>query len=558
MSLMPTGFCVGRRGGYPKVERHGGTFPTKSDLPKQNPMAPEKEQEHEYEYEHDDEIDQDLLGGPMSASEIKMEAEIQQALRRMQEAGCVFADARFYVDDSRETLFLYDGNPEENSATQERGLGVRVLFDGAWGFAATADLGAVSLCFDRALANSHAAARLPGFRKDPGVARPTRGSYISPVVREPQEVPLAEKLALVRSIDEELQASHVAHRFVMVQFQHFHVCYWNSEGSVVERRLINAFAIMCVMAPDQLGRLQRRSYNLCGTGKGTRGYESFAAPEAFLAHTTRVKEELALLLAAEPLTPGCRDVILLPGQGYLQVHETIGHALELDRILGYELSFAGGSHVRPEMIGTLSYGSEKLNCQAGVTPNSPGTFGFDDEGTPQRDYPLIRQGLLVGVLSSRAELAEANAAAGREVVKESGSAARACAFYRPPIDRMTNINILPGTDGTLDDVIAATEDGVILDEPTSWSIGSNREHFHFGCEIAWEVKDGVRTRVLKNPSYHGHTLPFWHALDLVGDESTWSLQQVANCGKGEPNQIMQVGHGVPVMRFCGVDTGENG
>ena len=160
------------------------------------------------------------------------------------------------------------------------------------------------------------------------------------------------------------------------------------------------------------------------------------------------------------------------------------------------------------------------------------------------------------MLSSRAELGEANAAAGREVVRESGTAARACAFYRPPIDRMTNINILPGEDGTLDDIIAATEDGVILDEPASWSIGSNREHFHFGCEIAWEVKDGRRTRVLKNPTYHGHTLPFWHALDMVGDERTWSLQQVANCGKGEPNQIMEVGHGVPVMRFHEVETGE--
>ena len=192
----------------------------------------------------------------------------------------------------------------------------------------------------------------------------------------------------------------------------------------------------------------------------------------------------------------------------------------------------------------------------GVTPNSPGTFGFDDEGTPQHDYPLIEKGILVGVLSSRAELAEANAAAGRQVVGDSGACARACAFYRPPIDRMTNVNIIPGEDGTLDDIIKATEDGVILDVPASWSIGSNREHFHFGCEIAWEVKDGQRTRVLKNPSYHGHTLPFWHALDRSAMQRTWTLQQVPNCGKGEPNQIMEVGHGMPVMRFHDVDTGE--
>ena len=492
----------------------------------------------------------------MSIRVAEVEAIVLQALREMEEAGCTFADARLYDDDANEVLLLYDGNPEGNSARQERGIGVRVLADGAWGFAATADLTAIPATFARALANSRAAARLPGFRKDLGPAQPTRGSYRSPVVRDPFEVPLKEKLAFLQEVDAALQGSHVAHRYVYTEFQRRQVHYWNSEGTAVERRQVNTFAVMLAMAPDASGRLQRRSYELCGDGHGSSGFEWLGDPAAFAAHAPRVREELAQLLAADALAPGRRDVILLPGQGFLQVHETIGHALELDRILGYELSFAGGSHVHPSMIGTLSYGSEKLNCQAGTTPHSPGTFGYDDDGSPQRCYPLINKGLLVNVLSSRADLGEANAVAGREVVTESGTASRACAFYRPPIDRMTNVNILPGEDGTLEDIIAATEDGVILDVPASWSIGSNREHFHFGCEIAWEVKEGRRTRVLKNPTYHGHTLEFWHTLDKVADARTWSLQQVPNCGKGEPNQIMEVGHGVPVMRFHGVETGE--
>lgn len=251
-------------------------------------------------------------------------------------------------------------------------------------------------------------------------------------------------------------------------------------------------------------------------------------------------------------------MILLPGQGFLQVHETIGHALELDRILGYELSFAGGSHVRLEHVGSLRYGSEKLTCRAGVSPDSPGTFGYDDEGSPQADYELIRKGILVGVLSSRTDLAEANALAGKTLFRASGTAARACAFYRPPIDRMANIDVDPGSDGSLEDIVAATEDGVVLDVPVSWSIGSNREHFHFGCEIAWEVKDGRKGRVLKNPTYQGHTLEFWRSLDKVGSRGTWRVQQVPNCGKGEPNQIMELGHGIPVMRFANVVTGERG
>jgi TldD protein len=169
---------------------------------------------------------------------------------------------------------------------------------------------------------------------------------------------------------------------------------------------------------------------------------------------------------------------------------------------------------------------------------------------------LIDKGILVNVLSSRATMMEANRRAGRTVVPETGTSARASTFYRSPIERMTDIDIDPGDDGTLEDIVADTGNGVILDVPTSWSIGSNREHFHFGCEIAWEVKDGKRTKIYKNPTYQAHTLDFWRSLDKVGDRSTWCLQQVPNCGKGEPNQIMELGHGVPVMRFKDVQTGE--
>ena len=198
-----------------------------------------------------------------------------------------------------------------------------------------------------------------------------------------------------------------------------------------------------------------------------------------------------------------------------------------------------------------------MNVSAfGSIENSPGTFGYDDDGSPERDYLLIDKGILKDVLSSRAMIHEANEKAGREVFSEIGGVARATAFYRAPIDRMTNVNIVPGNDGNLEDIIATTEDGIVVDNPTSWSIGSNREHFHFGCQIAWEVKNGKRTRVLRNPTYQGHTLEFYSSLDAVGDESTWRVEQVPNCGKGEPNQIMQLGHGIPVIRFANVITGE--
>lgn len=486
-----------------------------------------------------------------------LEARIKQQIERVTGQGAEYVDARCHVQDDSETIILYDGNLEGNESSFETGLGVRVLFGGAWGFAATSDMGALDDCFAQALQNACTAARLVGVPLHIGRKPAHTSRFTSPVERDPFTVPLPDKLEFLGALDARMKADWIARRFVYADFQRKHVHFFSSEGTQVERRLVNVFAKMMVMALDRDGRMQRRSQDLFTTGAGTRGFEMLLQPELFGAHVERIKDELSQLLQADELTHGRRSVILLPGQGHLQVHETIGHPLELDRILGYELSYAGGSFVDLDAIGKLRYGSEKLSVSAfGGIANSPGSFGYDDEGSPERDYLLIDRGLLVNALTSRAMIDEANRKAGRTVFDETGGAARATAFYRAPIDRMTNVNILPGQDGTLEDIIARTENGVVLDNPVSWSIGSNREHFHFGCEIAWEVKDGRRTRVLRNPTYQGHTIEFYHSLSAVGDATTWRVCQVPNCGKGEPNQIMQIGHGVPVVRFDNVITGE--
>jgi TldD protein len=252
-----------------------------------------------------------------------------------------------------------------------------------------------------------------------------------------------------------------------------------------------------------------------------------------------------------------RSVILLPGIMYLQTHETIGHALELDRILGYELAFAGGSFVTLNDFGSLRYGSARLTARADATlPNTPGSFGYDDDGVPAQNNLLIDKGILVGAITGRQMVEEANAKARKQIFSGSGGANRATAFYRVPIERMTNINIDPGADGSLDDIVKHTEKGVILDGDRSWSIGSNREQFHFGTEIGWLVDNGQVSGVVKNSTYKGDTLKFWNSLSAVGDESTWQVKYVDNCGKGQPSQVMQLGHGVPVCRFDNVRIGE--
>ncbi len=483
--------------------------------------------------------------------------EIRSRIGDTIDAGAEFADASHYVDDSSETLLLYDGNLEANDTEAESGVGVRVLWGGAWGFAATSDLADIAACFGRATQNAKTAAGLMNAPLSMGKQPAQVGSYSSPVETDPFSISLADKLDFLQAIDAELTADWILRRVVLARFQRKNIRFWSSDGSEIEKALVNTFATMVIMAPDADGKMQRRSHELYTTGEGGRGWELVSAPQLFSENADRIKSELSELTKAPPLEHGRRSVILLPGQGHLQVHETIGHPLELDRILGYELSYAGGSFVTLDDFGKLRYGSEKLNASSyGGIVNSPGSFGFDDDGTPERDYLLIDKGMLVDALTSRAMVREANERAGREVFSEVGGVARATSFYRAPIDRMTNVNLVPGDDGTLDDIVSGTEDGVVLDNPTSWSIGSNREHFHFGCEIAWEVKDGQVTRVLKDPTYQGHTLEFYGSLSAVGDKSTWRVEQVANCGKGEPNQIMQLGHGVPVIRFDDVITGE--
>ncbi len=482
---------------------------------------------------------------------------ITRNIGRVMDAGAQYSDARWYEDDSSEMLLLLDGNLEGNDTTVESGLGVRVLYGGAWGFAATSQTAGVDSCFDKAMANAVSASMLVKVKLDMGKKDGHTGSYTSPFKIDPIDVSLSDKVDFLKGVDDSLTEDWILRRMIRVQLQRMIIHFWNSEGTYTRKKLINTFAHMTVMALDSDRQMQRRSKTLfCETG-GTRGWEMLTNPSLWSGHAERVKNELKEVLAAPELELGNRSVILLPGQGHLQVHETIGHPLELDRILGYELSYAGGSFVNLDSFGKLKYGSEKLNVSAyGSIINSPGSFGFDAEGTPERDYLLINKGVLVNCLTSRAMISEANQRAGRKVFAESGGASRSTAFYRAPIDRMTNVNILSGDDGTLEDIISTTEDGIIVDNPTSWSIGSNREHFHFGCEIAWEVKNGEITRVLRNPSYQGHTIEFYNNLSAVGDESSWIVEQVENCGKGEPNQVMELGHGLPVVKFDNVISGE--
>ncbi|MEJ2207606.1 MAG: TldD/PmbA family protein [Anaerolineae bacterium] len=482
--------------------------------------------------------------------------QIKQQIDRLRALGAAYVDARWVPLEEARYLLMWNGNLKENASSRQSGVGVRVLYEGAWGFAASSDLADLGALFDRALGNARAAAQRVTFPVRLADKEALQATFASPCQIDPFDVPLADQVAFLHDMDGKLDQAGVQQHVGDLKFIRKQVFFLDSEGSEIEKKVHEVFSMLEVLGKDDQGVAHERKFRLGKQGQETRGWESFDA-ELFGREADKIVRELNQVLVADDCPKDDRAVILLPGIMWLQTHETIGHPLELDRILGYELSYAGGSFVTLDDFGSLRYGSKRLTARADATlANSPGSFGFDDDGVACQNTVLIDKGTLVGAITGRQMVEEANARAGRQIFHGSGGCNRASSFYRVPIERMTNINIDPGQDGTLEDIVRNTEKGIILDGERSWSIGSNREQFHFATEIGWLVKDGQIGPVVKNATYKGDTLKFWNSLSAVGDESTWQVGYVDNCGKGQPNQEMQLGHAVPVCRFDDVRIGE--
>jgi TldD protein len=481
--------------------------------------------------------------------------EIKRQIERIKNMGATYVDTRWYPFEESNHLMMLNGNLKDTTSSRESGVGIRVLYKGAWGFSASSDLSDLPALFDKAFDNARVASERVTFPVRLSEKDAIQAKFESPCGIDPFKVPLAEKVAFLKDMDTQLDKEGVFQRYSDLSFVRKQIVFVDSEGSHIEKLITEVFSTMQVSGLDDQGASYDRTFRPPRRGD-TRGWETIDK-QLFSENAERIVKEMNQVRGADECPKEDRSVILLPSMMYLQTHETIGHALELDRILGYELAFAGGSFVTLQDFGSLRYGSPKLTARADATlPNSPGSFGYDDDGVPAQNTVLIDKGILVGAITGRQMVEEANAKARRQIFKGSGGANRATSFYRVPIERMTNINIDPGQDGTLEDIIGKTERGIVLDSERSWSIGSNREQFHFGAEIGWLVEDGKLTKVVKNPTYKGATVKFWNSLTAVGDPSTWEVKYVDNCGKGQPNQIMQLGHGVPVCRFDDVRIGE--
>lgn len=470
----------------------------------------------------------------------------ERALQAALDAGASYADVRVQEIETEE-LSVRNGVLETAEHGNSAGVGVRVLIDGAWGFAATSDLDgdrpllAARLAVDVGLASAtvkrHDVALAP--------AQAYYGSYATPVAEDPLLVPLSEKVDLLIAASQAMAIDpRIASATAELGLRRERTVFASSLGSVLTQDIVQTGAGISATAADEHDA-QRRSYPGGHGGQhACRGFE-LVRELRLVEEAPGVAEEALALLTAPPCPAGHTTLIIGGSQVALQVHESVGHPTELDRVLGTEAAYAGTSFLAPADAGRLVYGSPLVTIVSdGTIPGGLGTVGWDDEGVPPAPTDLIRDGLLVGFQTSR----ETAAATGQE---RSNGTMRADGWINYPLIRMTNVNLLPGS-SSLEELIGTTDDGVYLHTNRSWSIDDKRKNFQFGCEIGWEIKRGKLGRIVKNPTYQGMTTVFWGSCDGIAGPDEWQLWGVPNCGKGQPAQTARVAHGAAPARFRNV------
>jgi TldD protein len=469
-----------------------------------------------------------------------------RAIDTATQAGASYADIRV-EQRRRQVVGTKNGSLDAVSDDRNQGFGIRALVNGAWGFASSSRLEPAEvdrvarLAVDIARASS-LASRTP---IDLGMPIKSVGAYHTPVARDPFSVSLDEKLSLIMQADAAMRrAPGIAIAEASLDCLRIEKVFASSEGSYVEQTLIETGGGIEATAINEHD-LQKRSYpNSFGRQQGTRGFELIEEMD-LPGNGERIASEAVQLLTAAPCPEGTMTIILDGTQTALQVHESCGHAIELDRVFGMEAAYAGMSFLTTDKRPGFKYGSDHVNIVADATvPGGLGTFGFDDEGVPAQRTVIMDHGVFRNYITSRETASKLG--------EPSNGTMRASGWNRIPLIRMTNINLEPGN-WTFADLLADTDDGIYLQTNKSWSIDDKRLNFQFGTEIAWRIRNGNLAEMIKNPSYAGITPEFWGSCDAVC--SDWHVWGTPNCGKGQPSQTAHVGHGAAPARFRNVRVG---
>ena len=467
--------------------------------------------------------------------------------------GATYADARV-VDDRNRALTTKNGKVGSASVSESLGIGIRVVVDGAWGFSASDDLcrEAVEATAARAVEIAKASARVKKDAVRLAPEKPGVAEWTTPYKIDPFTTSVEQNIALLLKIDAELRSvAGVTLAETSMNFRREESWFLCSEGADIHQTKYSSgagYAALAFAGSD----IQKRSYPTSFGGQWqNKGYELIEELK-LVENARRIGEEAVALHKADKCPEGPLTLILDGAQLGLQIHESVGHPIELDRVLGMEANFAGTSFLTLDKLRKLRYGSDLVNVVADARQeHGPGlgTFAYDDEGVPAQCTPIITKGLFTGYLSSRDTAHTIG-------LDRSGGTLRAESWNRLPIIRMTNISILPGEKPlTLEQLIADTDHGIFMETNRSWSIDDKRYNFQFGCELGWEIKNGKKTRMLKNPSYSGITTEFWNSMDAICSRDEWTLWGTPNCGKGQPQQVMGTGHGASPARFRNIKVG---
>jgi predicted Zn-dependent protease len=455
------------------------------------------------------------------------------------------------VVETAEEITVRQGVAQAPSRVRDAGVMVTVIDRGGLGYASTADTceAGLSAAFSRARDLAHAAAGRTVFDYGRLASLPHRGHYASRVEKPTASLGLRERVELVRAVN---AATRIDARIVdwlaTLWTLDTEQLFITGEGARAEQRFHQVIPNVQATATVD-GVTQTRSAHGQYNGFCQQGGLEVLERARFATDGPRVARE-ALELAMAPQCPtGDMDVLLMPDQMMLQIHESIGHPLELDRILGDERNFAGTSFVTLDMFGHYRYGSELLNVTHDPTrAEQLASFAFDDDGAPAERQFIIERGVLKRPLGGHISVARARAL---RADIEGVATARACSWNRPPIDRMSNLNVEPGS-STLDDMIESIDFGVLMRTNCSWSIDDSRNKFQFGCEHGQVIRNGRLAEVVRNPNYRGISATFWRSLAMVGDASTFEVMGTPFCGKGEPAQVIRVGHAAPACKFTHV------